>query len=136
MAFGDQVKISLELNWHDVNGDGIGDPQKSCITPGSYEMEWHLSPSKGWVYRLKDVKDRSEILLHKANLAGDEEAGYIRELLGCIAIGEAWAMFTTYRDQPIKPQHGVTGSKTACDLFYAWGNKEPVMLHIIENIGL
>ncbi len=128
ITFGDKVRYTQELPFRDLDGNGIGDSQFSCITPGTYEMEWHESPSKGWCYRLKGVVGRSEILMHRANLAGDSKKGYIAELLGCIALGVGRAVFTDYHDKQIKPQQGITSSKQACDEFYAWGNKEPVTL--------
>lgn len=71
---------SLELPWVDTNGDGLGDPQKSCITPGTYECVWHTSPKYGECYEVTGVVGRSHILIHPANWA--------HQLLGCIALGK------------------------------------------------
>ncbi|MBJ33658.1 MAG: hypothetical protein CMC89_02915 [Flavobacteriaceae bacterium] len=53
----------------------------SCIPVGSYEMNWRESPRFGWTWELKDVPDRSYILIHIANYASDIE--------GCIGLGSS-----------------------------------------------
>ena len=70
---------SLEKPWVDLNGDGQGDPDTSCITVGSYKCLWLQHPTHGWCYEVTGVKGRSNILIHAAN--------WEHELLGCIALG-------------------------------------------------
>ena len=57
---------TMERPWVDLNGDGLGDPQTSCITPGTYLCEWRESPKYGWCYEVTGVKGRSHILIHPA----------------------------------------------------------------------
>lgn len=131
---------SLELPWRDLNRDGIGDPRRSCITAGVYRCVWHHSPAKGWLYMLEHVEQRSDILIHPANFAGDVDQGWVSELLGCIALGYAVGKL-----QPDAEKHpGVRlqralvrdgegrGSRDACDALNAWGAREPFTLQIIE----
>ena len=70
---------SLEKPFIDLDGNGHGDPQKSCITAGTYRCEWRLSPKWGWSYEVTNVPGRSHILIHPAN--------WEHQLLGCIALG-------------------------------------------------
>lgn len=51
----------------------------SCIPEGEYELEWHQSPRFGWCYQVKDVANRSHILIHVANYATD--------VTGCVGLG-------------------------------------------------
>lgn len=118
---------TLELPWRDSDGDGIGDPQKSCITPGTYELEWYNSPSKGWCYLVKNVKQRSNILIHSANFAGDVDKGWQSQLLGCIALGLNEGVMPNDKG---RAQHVVTSSKAACQKFYDWGLTGPISLTI------
>lgn len=43
----------------------------------------------GEVYRLYNVPDRSDILIHAGNLAGDIEKGFLTNSSGCILLGVA-----------------------------------------------
>ncbi len=51
----------------------------SCIPAGVYTVVRHDSPSKGECFWIKDVPNRTHILIHVANWA--------HELMGCIAPG-------------------------------------------------
>ena len=51
----------------------------SCIPAGVYQIERHISPSKGQCFAVLDVPDRTHILIHVAN--------WSHELMGCIAPG-------------------------------------------------
>lgn len=64
---------TLELPWIDNNR------RVSCIPAGKYKAIKHVSPKFGNCLWLKDVPNRSEILIHPAN--------YVHQLLGCIALG-------------------------------------------------
>lgn len=69
----DELCKILELPWKD-NQRNI-----SCIPEGHYEVMAHRSPKFGDSFWIRDVKDRSEILIHPAN--------FTRELRGCLAPG-------------------------------------------------
>lgn len=118
---------SLELPWVDANGDGLGDSMRSCIAPGSYQCIWQHSPKYGWCYEVSGVVGRSRILIHPANFAGDTEAGWQSQLLGCIALGRNAG---TMRNVHGKPQRCVTDSRAAVNALNQWGGKEPFTLVI------
>lgn len=72
------VCCTMELPWHD------NEPQISCIPPGKYTCKRRPSPHfQCDVFEIRGVPGRSLILLHPAN--------YIRELRGCVALGESFA---------------------------------------------
>lgn len=54
-------------------------PNVSCIPVGTYEMGWRESPRFGETWHIKDVPDRTYILIHVAN--------YARDVEGCIGLG-------------------------------------------------
>lgn len=64
---------TLELPWKE------NQRRVSCIPVGTYKILKHNSPKFGECLWIKDVPNRSEILIHPAN--------YTRQLLGCIAVG-------------------------------------------------
>jgi hypothetical protein len=51
----------------------------SCIPNGVYKCSIHMSPSKGRVFKVHDVPNRSDILIHVGNTLKDTE--------GCILVG-------------------------------------------------
>lgn len=59
----------------------------SCIPTGAYDCVWHESPRFGFCYHLEDVPDRSHILIHRGNFAGDTRLGYKSDVEGCILLG-------------------------------------------------
>ena len=82
LTFDDFAVHSLEL----PNRDNA--PNVSCIPPGEYNVKRRYSPSfKRWLYWVKDVPNRSWILIHGANFAGDVENGWQSHLQGCITLG-------------------------------------------------
>ena len=91
----------------------------SSIPPETYYVEW-----SGSRYRLRDVPERSGILIHSANYGGDESKGYKSELQGCIALG--------LRTGTLNGQKVVIHSRTAVDRFNEMMNKKPFMLIIRE----
>ena len=56
-------------------------PNVSCIPDGEYLCVFRKSPTHGDCYHIENVKGRSGILIHSANLP--------RQLLGCIALGSS-----------------------------------------------
>ena len=73
---------TLELPWRN-NQSNI-----SCIPEGEYEVVKRYSPSfKKETYWIKDVPNRSYILIHAANFAGDTSKGWHTNLQGCIGLG-------------------------------------------------
>lgn len=84
---------TLELPWKD------NEQFVSCIPEGSYKAVIYNSPTKGRCLLLQDVPGRTYIEIHVANFA--------REILGCIAVGEA------HRDLPGEGNFMVTNSRRA-----------------------
>lgn len=67
--------FTLELPWKE-NERGI-----SCIPAGAYEAFKRMSPKNGSVIELSNVKDRSNIQIHRGN--------YTRQVEGCILVGDS-----------------------------------------------
>lgn len=63
---------TIELPWKD------NERRTSCIPEGRYELKKRYSPKFKWHLLVKDVPERSVVLIHPANDA-------LRELRGCIA---------------------------------------------------
>lgn len=68
--------LTLELPWKN-NVVGI-----SCIPAGIYRVTKFKSPSKGDVFLLHDVPDRSMIEIHVANT--------VKDIQGCIGVGRSF----------------------------------------------
>ena len=66
--------LTLELRWFN------NIPNLSCIPKGEYTCKKIISPSRGEVYEILNVPNRTNILIHKGNFGEDS--------LGCIIIGE------------------------------------------------
>jgi len=54
-------------------------PNVSCIPEGKYRMGWRESPKFGETWHVKDVAERTWILIHAAN--------YPKDVQGCIGLG-------------------------------------------------
>ena len=89
---GDEVLFeckSLELVWNDNK------VSQSCIPQGKYQAQKHISPTFGKSIWIKDVPDRSEILIHVGNFIGSNiKAGDDPESDGCILVGSEFRDLT------------------------------------------
>lgn len=65
--------VTLEDAWRD------NERMVSCIPKGTYTIRRHTSPKFGKVFKVLDVPDRSEILIHAGNTHKDTH--------GCILLG-------------------------------------------------
>jgi len=74
--------FSMELPWRD-NRRNI-----SCIPPDIYHVQIRVSPRYGRVYWVIEVPDRSYILIHSGNWAGDVSKGLKTHTNGCILLGK------------------------------------------------
>lgn len=72
--------FTLELPWRD-NRRNV-----SCVPAGVYPLAWHES-KKFKAFHVKNVPDRSGILIHSGNLAGDAALGFRTDVEGCILLG-------------------------------------------------
>ena len=73
---------TLELPWRE------NARQISCIPPGEYDVELRLSNKYGRVYWVRRVPDRTYILIHSGNWAGDTQKGFKSHVMGCILLGK------------------------------------------------
>ena len=73
---------TFELPWRD-NKKSI-----SCIPEGSYNVKMRISPKYGKVYWVSDVPNRSFILIHSGNFAGDTSKKFKTHVNGCILLGK------------------------------------------------
>lgn len=111
------ICFSGELPWRD-NAAGV-----SCVPEGQYKAIWAMSPRlKRATYRLLDVPGRAGCLIHSANLMGDKALGFVAQLEGCIALGEALGS--------IKGQSALLRSKPAVRRFEDHMGREPFILEI------
>jgi hypothetical protein len=69
----ERICYTLELPWKD------NQPNISCIPAGEYLVTRHESPHFGDVFKVHDVPDRTDILIHIGNYLDDTE--------GCILVG-------------------------------------------------
>ncbi len=70
---------TVEKPWVDLNNDGIGDENQSCIAAGTYTVKRHESPTHGECWAIQDVVGRTYIQIHVAN--------YPRNVKGCLGVG-------------------------------------------------
>ena len=101
---------TLELPWKD-NQFKI-----SCIPKGIYNCIVYESPTKGTVYLLENVQDRSMIEIHVGN--------YNRDIEGCILVGEH---FTDIDGDCLTD---VTNSRSALDTLFKVFEGKPFTLVI------
>ena len=135
--------LTLELPWRNDLA------YKSCVPTSLYMAKnlwsekhqanlYHLVNAVSRVHDdgtmdLAPLEDgRTQIEIHSANLAGNGDAGYFSQLLGCIALGQGRATFTagTIHGQ-LKDQSGITASKDALAEFMADLNGEELFLKIV-----
>lgn len=67
---------TLELPWKN------NEKRISCIPPGAYNVNKRISPKFGQSFHIKDVENRSYILIHAGN--------YNDDTLGCILVGDGF----------------------------------------------
>lgn len=61
-------------------------PQLSRIPAGIYLCDWAKSPKFGWCYHVRNVRGRSNILIHAGNYVGDVNLGFRAHSHGCILL--------------------------------------------------
>lgn len=76
--------------WHSLElPDRHNKPNISCIPKGEYQVSERYSPHfRRKLYHVENVPNRSYILIHPANFAGDTEKGWQTHLQGCITLGK------------------------------------------------
>lgn len=86
---------TLELRW-DNNKQFV-----SCIPEGKYEVIKHISPTFGKCFKLLNVKDRDNVLIHVGNFHFDTE--------GCLLVG------SSFKDLDFDGLKDVTSSRKTLD---------------------
>jgi hypothetical protein len=82
LVAGDFDCRTLELPWRENR------KQISCIPAGEYDVEIRLSNKYGRVYWVRRVPNRTYILIHSGNYAGDKSKGFKSHVMGCILLGK------------------------------------------------
>lgn len=119
LLYGDFNCQTLELPWRN-NQKSI-----SCIPAGEYPVEIRMSPKYGKIYWVKDVPDRTFILIHWGNWAGDESKGYKSNVNGCILLGKQRGILNN--------QWAVLNSRITIRRFMQEMQNEPFTLRILEE---
>lgn len=122
LSFGGNVIRSIELPWRDNMR------QRSCIPVGTYLCELVNSPRFGRVYGVRDVPQRSHVLIHAANLAGDIDMGWDTQLHGCIAPCERLGLM---RNKSGLMQRAGLISKPALRRLMDWAAGRPFELEVV-----
>lgn len=109
---------SLELPWRD-NQRNI-----SCIPVDTYETTIRQSPHFGTIYWVLKVPNRSYILIHSGNWAGDVDKGFKTHVNGCILLGKEMGF--------LEKQRAILNSRITIRKFMNYMNNENFKLHIME----
>lgn len=112
---------TLELPWRN-NQKSI-----SCIPPGIYNCQIRHSNKFGKTYWIKDVPNRSFILIHAGNYAGDASKGFKTDVEGCILLGKVHGYLSN--------QRAVLNSRITVRAFMKYMNDEEFMLNVIGGQG-
>jgi hypothetical protein len=112
---------TIELPWRE-NKTSI-----SRIFPGLYECQIRVSPKFGEVYHIKNVQERSYVLFHSGNYAGDIYKNYKTHSNGCILLGKNIGK--------LLGQNAVLSSKIILREFMDFMDYKPFKLLITENFG-
>ena len=118
LFYNDFACETLELPWRD-NQRSI-----SSIPAGDYPVKIRMSPRYGEIYWVKDVPDRSFILIHWGNWAGDESKGYKSNVNGCILLAQKRGI--------LSGQWAILNSRITIKRFMNRMNMEPFRLIIHE----
>ena len=109
---------TLELPWRE-NQRNI-----SCIPPGEYPTTMIKSAKYGRVYWVTAVPDRTYILIHSGNFAGDVDKGFKTHVQGCILTGTKFGT--------LAGQRAILNSRIALRRFKNNMKNEPFIFNIIE----
>ena len=112
LATGDFDCYTLELPWNDNK------PNVSCIPEGTYEafVDHNVTIGGKYVIRLRDVPDRTGILIHVGN--------YTSDIAGCILVGNSQVT------NSVKKM--VTSSKNTMENLLTEVGVEDLMVEIID----
>ena len=108
---------TLELPWRE-NKRSI-----SCIPQGEYNVRIRQSPKYGSVYWVTKVPDRTWILIHAGNYAGDTNKGFRTHVNGCILLGKKFGW--------LSKQKAVLTSRITVKKFRRVMQDQPFVLNVI-----
>lgn len=118
VRFNGATWAGLELPWRDNHADF------SCIPAGTYKAALLFSPRFGRpLYHLLAVPERTEILIHPGNWAGDVTKGLKTDVHGCILLGHS---FGTLAVAGLHGQLALIASGMAVSEFMAVARGEPL----------
>lgn len=118
LVYGNEFVHTLELPWRD------NQPNASCIPAGRYTVRMRHSPKYGQVYHVQSVPNRTHILLHHGNYAGDRVLNYRTHSAGCILFGS--------RRGRLHGQRAVLASRIARRKFESAMKWEPFQLEVVN----
>jgi len=110
------TRYVIELPWRDNQSN------LSCIPLGEYLVTPYTSRKFGNVHLLTNVLQRSFILLHTGNYAGDTTKGFLTHSHGCILLGRKCGI--------LKNQKAVLLSRMAMNDFNRYIGKEKFKLSV------
>lgn len=110
---------TLELPWRE------NARQVSCIPSGEYDVEVRLSNKYGRVYWVRRVPDRTYILIHSGNYAGDVSKNYKSHVMGCILLGKHHGY--------LAGQRAVLNSRLTIRNFMREMDYQKFQLNVLEN---
>lgn len=112
----------LELPWRD-NRRNI-----SCVPAGEYDCIVYKSKKYGRVFQVTDVKDRSYILMHAGNWAGDVTKKLRSDSMGCLLFGKV-------RGYLLK-QKAVLNSRITMRKFMSLMTEDKFKLKIYDRVNI
>jgi hypothetical protein len=130
---GTRGELVTDCGWRCVTVERPPTGEHPCQQPDSYLCHFAPHPREGERYQLEDKHGRTAILIHPANVW--------EQLLGCIALGDAFAEFAAGGIHPVgsekypagMPTHrmlGVRNSVATVHAFEAVMRLEPFVLTI------
>lgn len=141
-TFGVATHVATGHSWQTAELEWLNNqPNISSIPPSEYLVQLQPHPKMGYIgavigkngmaYEIMNVTNRSAILIHPGNWAGQETDGERSDLLGCITLG-------TTRGELVPPgytksQEAVEGSVAAVTAFYKEMGGNPFRLIITNN---
>ena len=108
---------TFELPWRN-NRSNI-----SCIPSGIYDVEVRWSQKYKKVYWVRRVPDRTYILIHSGNFAGNKDMGYKTHVAGCILLGKRFG--------DLGGQRAILNSRVAVRAFTSHMDWRPFRLQVI-----
>jgi hypothetical protein len=109
--------MTLELPWRN-NQSNI-----SCIPPGDYDVKIRISSKFGKTYWVSNVPNRSYVLIHSGNYAGDVSKGFKTHVEGCILLGKTFGF--------LGGQRAILNSRITVYAFMSHMNNEEFILHVV-----